>query len=145
MSSAKWRPFCLGLIVLTSTWLPQFQLGILKNMDAIIKFDIYDNNKQTTMYHCIYFVEYYTHNEDISKSSIDCNVYLQHNWNHVIRHVSYILTKMLEDFSFASNGQNHHDCCRCVHYDDVIMTTIGISNHQPHGCLLSHLFRRRSK
>ena len=29
-----------------------------------------------------------------------------------------------------------------VHYNDIIM---GVSNHQPHDCLLNHLFRRRSK
>ena len=31
-----------------------------------------------------------------------------------------------------------------IHYNDVIMSD-GISNHQPHNCLLKHLFRRRSK
>ena len=33
-----------------------------------------------------------------------------------------------------------------IHYIDVVMTTVhGVSNHQPHGCLLSRLFRRRTK
>ena len=30
------------------------------------------------------------------------------------------------------------------HYDDVIMTHAGVSNHQPRDCLLNSLFRRRS-
>ena len=32
-----------------------------------------------------------------------------------------------------------------VHYTDVIMGAINVSNHQPHDCLLNRLFRRRSK
>ena len=31
------------------------------------------------------------------------------------------------------------------HYIDVIMTTSGVSNHQPRDCLLKRLFRRRSR
>ena len=32
-----------------------------------------------------------------------------------------------------------------IHYDDVIMTTMASQIHQPRGCLLNRLFRRRSK
>ena len=32
-----------------------------------------------------------------------------------------------------------------IHYDDVILGCDGVSNHQPHDCLLNRLFRHRSK
>ena len=35
--------------------------------------------------------------------------------------------------------------CFCLHYNEVIMGAIGVSNHQPHDCLLNRLFRHRSK
>ena len=38
----------------------------------------------------------------------------------------------------------HHFKNQC-HYIDVIMTTMASPNHQPHGCLLNRLIRRRSK
>ena len=31
------------------------------------------------------------------------------------------------------------------HYNDVIISQLGVSNHQPHDCLLDRLSRRRSK
>ena len=33
----------------------------------------------------------------------------------------------------------------CRHYGDVMIGAMVSSNHQPHECLLNHLFRRRSK
>ena len=32
-----------------------------------------------------------------------------------------------------------------IHYTDVIMTTVASQNHQPHGCSLNRLFRRRQR
>ena len=41
---------------------------------------------------------------------------------------------------------DHHDSQYSqAHYSDVTVGSIGVSNHQPHDCLLSRLFRRRSK
>ena len=34
---------------------------------------------------------------------------------------------------------------KTTHYDDVIMSAICVSTHQPHDCLFHRLFRRRSK
>ena len=37
------------------------------------------------------------------------------------------------------------DSSKISHYNDVIMGVSRVSNHQPHGCVLNRLFRRRSK
>ena len=58
---------------------------------------------------------------------------------------------MVHDISLHLNGSimdvfNHSKVC--YHYSDVIMNTMGhdgVSNRQPHDCLLNRLFRRRSK
>ena len=58
---------------------------------------------------------------------------------------------VVHDISLHLNGSimgvfNHSKVCN--HYSDVIMNTMGhdgVSNRQPHDCLLNRLFRRRSK
>ena len=49
--------------------------------------------------------------------------------------------------NLTSTLENGHVCGYefAAHYNDVIMDGDGVSNHQPHDCLLNRLFRRKSK
>ena len=53
------------------------------------------------------------------------------------------------DYSFNHQSQHHDDLwysvCACRWLQWRHNERDGISNHQPHHCLLNHLFRRRSK
>ena len=53
------------------------------------------------------------------------------------------ITPLLTHWSYVFLVLSHRIDTFSSHHDDVIKRD-GVSNHQPHDCLLSHLFRRRS-
>ena len=48
------------------------------------------------------------------------------------------------EYAVYKNGIPNVDLAS-AHYNDVIMGTDGVSNHQPHDCLLNRLGMRKSK
>ena len=83
------------------------------------------------------------------------------NWTHKIHHASYgvYFVRIWEKWPLYNGTALYYAMCLRLslkpiesfhtprafsHYIDVIMDD-GVSNHQPHHCLLNRLFRRRSK
>ena len=70
----------------------------------------------------------------------------------ILSHIYHVLMKHGTQTKYCTHTAEHNVSLRngtltllTNHYIDVIMTTCGVSNHQPNGCLLNRLFGRRSK
>ena len=65
-------------------------------------------------------------------------------WVNIFKH-TYVHTRAEHVYNYAMESifisWRHHDLALHWRHND----RDGVSSHQPHGCLLNHLFRRRSK
>ena len=72
---------------------------------------------------------------------MDAYILIQHKWMHII-FIEFYTCKVIKNWTFWLFLSVYAFVCislRCRHNDQD-----GVSNHQPHGCLLNRLFRGRS-